>query len=71
MKESEDVTRANESLAEVQQAQADMESQMQAEISALDSGKTATTETFETLSIKPKRTGVQVQLVALAWVPKA
>ncbi len=70
MKESEDVTRANESLAEVQQAQADMESQMQAEISALDSGKTATTETFETLSIKPKRAGVQVQLVALTWVAK-
>ena len=70
MKESEDVTRANESLAEVQQAKADMESQMQAEIAALDSGKTATTETFETLSIKPKRTGVQVQLVALTWVAK-
>jgi len=69
MKESEDVTRANESLAEVQQAKADMEARMQAEITALDSGTTAATERFETLSIKPKRTGVQVQLVALTWVP--
>lgn len=70
MKESEDVTRANESLAEVQQAKADMEARMQAEITALDSGKTATTEVLDTLAIKPKRTGVQVQLVALTWVPR-
>ena len=70
MKESEDVTRANESLAEVQQDKADMEARMQAEITALDSGTTAATETFETLSIKPKRTGVQVQLVALTWVAR-
>jgi len=70
MKESEDVTRANESLAEVLKDKADMESQMQAEIAALDSGATAATEKFDTLTIKPKRTGVQVQLVALTWVPK-
>ena len=70
MKESEDVTRANESLAEVLKDKADMESQMQAEIAALDSGATAATEKFDTLTIKPKRTGVQVQLVALTWVAK-
>jgi len=70
MKESEDVTRANESLAEVLKDKADMESQMQAEIAALDSGATATTEKFDTLTIKPKRTGVLVQLVALTWVAK-
>jgi hypothetical protein len=71
MKESEDVTRANETLAEVLKDKSDMESQMQAQIAALDSGTTAATETFETLSIKPKRTGIQVQLVALTWVPHA
>jgi hypothetical protein len=67
MKEAEDVKRAGETVAAVQE-----------QIDALDAElreRAATIETamanapLETLTVSPKKTGIAVQLVALTWVP--
>jgi hypothetical protein len=41
---------------------------LQSEIAALDVTYNPQAEKLETVTIKPKRTGIQVKLVALTWV---
>ncbi len=47
----------------------ELEASVQAEIAALDATYHPQTEPLETISLKPKRAGVQLKLVALVWVP--
>jgi hypothetical protein len=70
IKESQDVGKAKERLAEAQQELATLEAQLQEEIAAIgtDAGAAVSIESVE---IKPKRGAVEVQLVALAWQPIA
>lgn len=70
MKESQDVGRAQENVAAVQAQMQELEASLQADIAAAEAAHTSATETLETLSLKPKRTGVQVKLVALTWVAR-
>jgi hypothetical protein len=70
MKESQDVSRAQENKASVQAQLQELETSLQAEIAGLEAAHDPKTEPLETIPLKPKRTGVQVQLVALAWVPQ-
>ena len=68
MKESQDVARASEKLSEAQEELKALEAGINEEIAALtavDTGAIA----VETIEVKPKRGGVDVRLVALAWKP--
>jgi hypothetical protein len=68
VKESQDVARAQEKLTEAQEDLKALEAELNEEIAALtavDRGAIA----VETIEIKPKRGGVDVRLVALAWKP--
>jgi hypothetical protein len=69
-KESQDVQRAGETVAAVQQQIDALESELQGELAALHTRLEAATEQFETIEIRPKKTNVNVKLVCLAWVPE-
>ena len=67
-KETQDVERAKENVESVQAQIEELEASLQSEVAALEATYHPATEPLETISLKPKRTGVQVQLVALVWV---
>jgi hypothetical protein len=69
-KEAQDVAKSQERLLEAQNEIAALEAEVQNEVAALESA-TSGTLTIDTLEIKPKRGGVEVRLVALAWKPIA
>jgi hypothetical protein len=69
-KETQDVAKSQERLQEAQQELAALESEVQSEVAALE-GTSAGSVTVETIEIKPKRGGVAVRIVALAWKPLA
>jgi phage host-nuclease inhibitor protein Gam len=68
VKESQDVARASEKLSDAREELKALEAELNEEIAALsavDAGALA----VETIEVKPKRGGVDVRLVALAWKP--
>jgi hypothetical protein len=67
LKEREDVARAQETVAAVQQDLTALEAELQGEIIALDAR--AEPERLEPVSVRPKKTDVRVRLCALAWIP--
>ncbi|GAB4505487.1 MAG: ATP-binding protein [Anaerolineales bacterium] len=67
--ESQDVKRATETIQAVKEQLAKLETEFKAEIDALEIKIDPLTETLETLSLKPKKTDIQVQLVTLIWLP--
>jgi hypothetical protein len=69
-KETQDVAKSQERLQEAQAELAALEAELQTEIAALE-GTTPGAVAVETIEIKPKRGGVDVRLVALAWKPIA
>jgi hypothetical protein len=69
MKEAEDVTRVQETLAAVSEQLSELESQFQAETQALEKSIDPQTEQFERISLKPTKANIAVKLVTLAWAP--
>jgi hypothetical protein len=69
MEESGDVARANETVESVQQQLTDLQTQFDTESAALTEKLDPLSETLETISIKPRKTDILVQLVSLAWAP--
>lgn len=69
MKESQDVGRAEENVAALQQQLADLEAQFKSESEALAAATDPLNERLETISIKPSKANIAVKLVALAWTP--
>jgi hypothetical protein len=69
MQEGSDVARAKETVAAIQQQLAQLEEQFKAESAEVAARADAQTEPLETLTIKPRKAGINVQLVALAWAP--
>jgi len=69
MKESQDIARAKDTLASLQEQKAELESRIQAEIDALGGAMDPLTEVFEPIVLRPKRTEISIQAVALAWAP--
>ncbi len=67
-KESGDVDRATESVAALQQSQADLEQEIQAAVAKLEGGFDAQTEPLLTITIKPKASDVQVHALGLLWL---
>jgi len=67
--ESQDVKRAQETVEAIDGQIADLNAQFEADTAELESKIDPLTEVLETLSLKPKKTDIQVQLTTLAWVP--
>jgi hypothetical protein len=69
MKESKDVSQAEDNVAALQQQLADLEAQFKAEAEALVAATDPLTEKLERLSLKPAKSNITIKLVALAWAP--
>jgi hypothetical protein len=67
MKESRDREGAEANLKILQKERADLETQFQSEVNALETKTDPLTENFENFSFTPTRTGITVRLVALVW----
>ena len=64
-----DVDRAQETVATLQQARADLDAAFAADVQALEAKFDPLTEVLEPVVLRPKKADIAVQLVALAWVP--
>jgi hypothetical protein len=69
MKESQDASRAEESVEAIAQQQAELEAQFKAEVDSLEKSTDSQTEQLEKVSLKPTKSNIAVKLVALVWVP--
>ncbi|HJR05267.1 MAG TPA: ATP-binding protein, partial [Methylomirabilota bacterium] len=69
LKETQDVGRAKETVAAVDEAIAALDAQFKAEADALGARTDPLTEPLENISLKPTRQNITVRLVALAWAP--
>lgn len=69
MKESQDIARAEETVKTYQQQLADLTAEVEAQAAEMASAVDPQTEVFETLTVKPKKTNINVQLCALVWAP--
>ncbi len=69
LKETQDVGRAKETVAAVDEALAALDAQFKAEADALGARTDPLTEPIETIALKPTRQNIAVRLVALAWAP--
>jgi len=67
-KETEDVAKAQVRLQEAHAELAALEAELQQEVAALEGGVSGGVA-LETIEIKPKRGGVDIRIVALAWKP--
>jgi hypothetical protein len=67
--EAGDVKRAGETLDSVKQQLADLETQQQAEIDALQSNIDPSTETFEKVLVRPRKADITVDSLGLVWMP--
>ncbi len=61
--------RAKESLKDLQKELTDLEAEFKAATEALEAKIDPQTEDLETMVIKPKKTYISVQLIALVWEP--
>jgi hypothetical protein len=69
MDEGKDVQRALETVEAVKSQITDLQAEFDSEMADLKEKIDPMTESLETLSIKPKKTDIQVQLIALTWQP--
>jgi hypothetical protein len=69
MEQRKDIDRAKDTVEAIQQQMKDLQSQFDGEIAALQSKTDPMTEELQTLVIKPKKTDISVQLLALVWAP--
>ena len=69
LKETQDVGRARESVAAVDEALARLDEQFKADAEAAGAATDPLTEELETLALKPTRQNISVRLVTLAWAP--
>jgi hypothetical protein len=71
MQQYEDVGRAKDTVEGVQQQIDATNAELQSKVDAIDTNYDPQTEKLDTVVVKPKRTGITVQLVALVWVSGA
>jgi hypothetical protein len=67
LKERQDVARAQETVAAVQQAKSELEAELQSEVAALEARSESAK--LEPVTLRPKKTDVRVRLCALVWTP--
>ncbi len=64
-----DINRAEETVEAVQQQIAELQEQFNREIAAVDTALDPQREALETVNIRPRKSDIDLQLVALAWAP--
>jgi hypothetical protein len=69
LKESQDVSFAEENVAVLQQQLAELEAQFKAESDALAAASDPLQETLEPVTLKPAKANIAVKMVTLAWTP--
>jgi phage host-nuclease inhibitor protein Gam len=69
MKESQDIGRAEDNVEALQQKLADLNAEFEAQAAELQSSVDPLKEELETITIKPKKANISVQLCALVWAP--
>ena len=69
-KESSDVARAEENLQAAEQQKADLEQQLQEEITTMQMKYDALNEPLETTVVAPKKTTITVKFFSLCWRPE-
>ena len=67
--ESGDVKRAEETVAAVKQKLADLETELQAEIDALEAKIDPQAETLEKVLMRPRKSDITVDALGLVWMP--
>ena len=67
MKEAEDIERAKQNVAALEEQRKQLEAEFAAETAALDAANDVATETLDKITIKPKKTNITVKLVGLVW----
>ena len=67
--ESKDVSRAGDTVAAIQQQLAAVQAEFDSETQTLQEKIDPTTEALESIVVKPSKSDIQVQLVALIWMP--
>ena len=67
MRESEDIERARQTAAAVEEQRQALEAEFATETAALDAANDVATETLQKITIKPKKTNITVKVVALVW----
>lgn len=70
-KESGDVGRASETIEAIQEQEADLNAQFEADLANVESSVDPQTMPLETLVIKPKKTNIKVRALVLVWMPYA
>jgi len=69
MKEAEDVDRAQETVDAVNQQLAELNAQFKSETDTLEKSLDPQTEPLETITLKPTRANITINLLNLAWTP--
>jgi hypothetical protein len=69
-KEAADVARAEEDVERLREQRAELERAFEEELDALHIRFDALHERLETIRIQPKKTGIHVRLLTLAWMPE-
>ena len=69
MKESEDIHRAQESVAAIEEQRRQLDEEFKAETATLEAATDPTSEKLERIAVKPKKTNIAVKLVTLVWMP--
>jgi hypothetical protein len=67
--EGKDVSRAGDTVASIQKQIADLQVEFDNETAALEARIDPSMESLETISLKPDKSDILVQLVSLVWVP--
>ena len=67
--ESKDIDRAEDTVEAIQKQLQGLQAEFDAEIAALEQKIDPLTEELETTTIKPSKSDIIIQLVALAWTP--
>ena len=69
-KQQEDVGRVEDTVESLQQRLAALEEEFRSEMAELESRLDPLSESLESVSVRPTKSGISVQLVALAWAPQ-
>lgn len=69
-REAQDVTRAAQNVSALTQQWHDLQAALEADLQPVAAEWDLSTAPLERVLVRPKRGGVSVQLVALAWVPR-
>jgi len=69
VKEAQDVGRAEETVAAVNQQVADLDAQFKPETAAIEKAAESLSEELETITMKPTKSNITVKVLSLAWAP--